>query len=121
MSFLNLEIKRMSLFIIIALLIQSYSSFLSSQPSSQLSKIELKLIDINDHHRIFVDEFGRERIFHGTNAVVKGEPWVPDTSKFSLDISLVEEDFKIMKNSGLNILRLGQCGLGLNQKDENTT
>lgn len=116
MSFLNSKFKIISLFIIVVLLNQFSSSFLSSKPSSQSSKIELKLIDNNDHHRIFVDEFGRERIFHGTNAVVKGEPWVPDTSKFSLDISLVEEDFKIMKNSGLNILRLGAMWPGIEPK-----
>ena len=29
--------------------------------------------------RVFVDSFNRQRIFHGTNAVVKGPPWIPDS------------------------------------------
>ena len=60
-----------------------------------------------DGARVFVDEHGRERIFHGTNAVVKGPPWHPDTQTFSRDVSLVEEDFVWMQNMGLNLLRLG--------------
>jgi endoglycosylceramidase len=57
--------------------------------------------------RIFVDSVGRQRIFHGVNAVVKGPPWVPATDQYSEDLSLVDEDFKEMAGMGLNMLRLG--------------
>lgn len=56
---------------------------------------------------MFVDSSGRERIFHGTNAVVKGPPWIPDWRKFSVDISMSKEDFEWMRQLGLNALRLG--------------
>jgi len=46
-------------------------------------------------------------LFHGTNAVVKGPPWLPDISSFSTDISIAEEDFQWMQKLGLNMLRLG--------------
>ena len=54
-----------------------------------------------------LDSQGRERIFHGTNAVVKGPPWHPDHTSFSTDISMSEHDFDIMRGLGLNVLRLG--------------
>ena len=55
----------------------------------------------------FVDANGRERIFHGTNAIVKGPPWYPDHASFSTDISMGEHDFDVMVSLGLNVLRLG--------------
>ena len=55
----------------------------------------------------FVDATGRERIFHGTNAIVKGPPWVPDSRTFSNDTSMTTEDFAWMRRMGMNILRLG--------------
>lgn len=58
-------------------------------------------------HRVFVDASGRERLFHGTNAVVKGPPWHPDSRNFSVDISMSREDFEWMQRLGLNVLRLG--------------
>ena len=55
----------------------------------------------------FVDDRGRERLFHGTNAVTKGPPWVPDHRAFSGDISMAAEDFAVMQRLGLNVVRLG--------------
>ena len=57
--------------------------------------------------QLFVDEYGRIRVFHGANMVVKGPPWIPDVSEFSSDLSLTEEDFQIMDMLGLNMMRLG--------------
>ena len=57
--------------------------------------------------RVFVDSHGRQRIFHGTNAVTKGPPWVPDIRSFSRDISMSKEDFALMQRLGLTVLRLG--------------
>lgn len=64
-------------------------------------------------HRVFVDSKGRERIFHGTNAVVKGPPWHPDSQSFSTDISMSENDFEWMRKLGLNVLRLGVFWAGV--------
>ena len=55
----------------------------------------------------FVDAEGREVIFHGSSAVVKGPPWYPDHAAFSTDISMAKEDFEWMQRLGLNFLRLG--------------
>lgn len=66
-----------------------------------------------DGQRVFVDSFGRERIFHGTNAVVKGPPWHPDSRSFSTDISMSKEDFQWMQSLGLNVLRLGVFWAGV--------
>jgi endoglycosylceramidase len=55
----------------------------------------------------FHDSHGRQVTFHGVNAISKGVPFVPDTSTFSADISMTTEDFEIMQELGLNVLRLG--------------
>ncbi|CAL1129550.1 unnamed protein product [Cladocopium goreaui] len=55
----------------------------------------------------FVDEFGRETFFHGSNAVVKGPPWIPSRDGFDPLTSLTAKDFELMKAAGLNVLRLG--------------
>jgi len=55
----------------------------------------------------FVDEFGRERFFHGSNAIVKGPPWIPSRGTFDPLTSLTSKDFELMKAAGLNVLRLG--------------
>lgn len=57
--------------------------------------------------RAFVEEeTGREIIFHGTTASVKGPPWYPEWREFSRDISLAREDFEWMQRLGINLLRL---------------
>jgi endoglycosylceramidase len=61
----------------------------------------------------FVDSAGRERLFHGTNVVVKGPPWYPDFNTFSPDISMAAEDFQWMQKLGLNVIRLGVIWAGL--------
>ena len=47
---------------------------------AKLPRIHLEPRD--DRPQAFVDELGREVIFHGSAAVVKGPPWYPDHSKF---------------------------------------
>ena len=60
----------------------------------------------------FVDDEGREILFHGSSAVVKGPPWYPDHSTFSDDISMSRKDFEWMQRLGLNFLRLGVMWAG---------
>ena len=69
--------------------------------------LPISLRQLETGERIFVDDAGRERVFRGTNAVVRGPPWIPDTSNWSPDISLVDKDFEILQSSGVTLLRLG--------------
>jgi len=86
---------------------QLVSPLLVIATNSPLLPIRLGPNPSGTGQRIFVDSLGRQRIFHGVNAVVKGPPWVPATDKFSKDLSLVDEDFEEMAGMGLNMLRLG--------------
>ena len=79
--------------------------------SAPLSPITLQ--QRSSGERVLIDANGRERIFHGTNAVVKGPPWVPDHRSFSVDISMAKEDFEWMQRLGLNVLRLGVLWSGV--------
>ena len=63
--------------------------------------------------RRFVDAYGRERFFHGVNAVTKGPPWIPVTDSFSIDISMHDNDFQLMQKLGLNVVRLGAMWPGI--------
>lgn len=54
-----------------------------------------------------VDDFGRERIFHGVNVIYKKQPWHPITDRFDYIKSFNDDDIKIIKDLGLNIVRLG--------------
>jgi endoglycosylceramidase len=64
-------------------------------------------IIIDPDTRTFRDEFGRARIFHGQNVVVKLPPYFPTTDKFDPFMSIVEEDFKYMQDWGVTLVRLG--------------
>jgi len=49
-------------------------------------------ITIDPETRTFRDEFGRSRIFHGTNVVVKGFPYLPQQDEFHPHLSLSDKD-----------------------------
>jgi len=59
--------------------------------SCSLPRISLKQLSTKE--RVIVDEHGRERIFHGVNAITKGPPYIPVHDEFSTDISLTHHDF----------------------------
>lgn len=63
--------------------------------------------------RRFVDADGRERIFHGVNAVVKGPPWRPATDSYDYRTSLVDEDFELLASAGVTVIRLGVMWAGV--------
>ncbi|KAL4454599.1 hypothetical protein ABPG74_021804 [Tetrahymena malaccensis] len=69
-------------------------------------------------HRI-VDEQGRERIFHGVNTVVKVKPYIPYIDAFEPCMSVSEQDFKNMKEWGLNAIRLGTMWPGVESSKGN--
>ena len=76
-----------------------------------LSKIALKATDSG--RRVFVEtDTGREIIFHGVNAVVKGSPWIPST-EFDIDTSLSERDHETLADLGVNVYRLGAMWPGV--------
>jgi len=64
-------------------------------------------ITIDPVTRTFRDEFNRTRIFHGTNVVVKGYPYLPVQDRFDPQMSLSDEDIKNMKEWGITLVRLG--------------
>lgn len=72
-----------------------------------LKKLPLRAQFGKSQHRDFVDQYGRQRIFHGSNVVVKGDPWLPRRDGFDSRTSLSPLDFKMMEAMGLNSLRLG--------------
>jgi len=84
----------------------SSSSTSSSSPSPSPITLDQSTLRM-------VDSYGREKIFHGTNSIVKGPPWHPDYETFSSDISMAGRDFDIMNDLGLNLLRLGVMWPGL--------
>ncbi|KAJ7534126.1 hypothetical protein O6H91_13G080900 [Diphasiastrum complanatum] len=53
-----------------------------------------------------VDKYGRERLFHGLNVVMKGPPWHPHTDAFDPRNSFCEGDIKLMRKWGMNVVRL---------------
>ena len=65
------------------------------------------VIKLDPETRRMIDDYGRERIFHGTNVVFKGEPWIPITDHFDPFLSFSEEDMQYLKDWGLNTIRLG--------------
>jgi hypothetical protein len=77
------------------------------QGNISLPAIKLGEPDLVRKVRPFVDTLGRERYFHGVNAVVKGYPWHPSIEGFDVDTSLSDDDFKIMQGMGFTVIRLG--------------
>lgn len=57
---------------------------------SILLSISLSQITIDPETRTYRDEFGRARIFHGQNVVVKLPPYLPILDKFDPQMSLTE-------------------------------
>lgn len=47
---------------------------------------------IDTPSRTFRDKFGRARIFHGTNVVVKLPPYLPTEDGFNYRTSMTDED-----------------------------
>lgn len=64
-------------------------------------------ISMDPNTRLFIDEFGRSRLFHGFNVVVKSAPFIPITDHFDPQMSLCDEDIADLKDWGFNFIRLG--------------
>eukprot|EP00727_Mastigamoeba_balamuthi_P001230 m51a1_g11103 putative cellulase (glycosyl hydrolase family 5) subfamily protein (512) ;mRNA; r:55237-57808 len=66
-----------------------------------------ELIRVDRSSRRFVDSAGRQRIFHGVNAVYKTAPWLPLDGPFDHRHSLTERDMDDLAAWGFNVVRLG--------------
>ncbi|XXQ30223.1 Glycoside hydrolase family 5 domain-containing protein [Plasmodiophora brassicae] len=64
-------------------------------------------------NRRLVDDAGRERFFHGVNAVYKSRPYIPRTDQFDPQRSLVDQDFSLLRDLGINAIRLGVMWPGI--------
>jgi endoglycosylceramidase len=62
---------------------------------------------MNPQTRMFIDDLGRTRIFHGFNAVVKSAPYIPITDHFDPQMSLSDQDIANLTDWGFNFIRLG--------------
>ena len=76
-----------------------------AKAGSSVSRVHLRQQPSGE--RVFVDEHGRQRIFHGTNVITKGRPWYPSRFGYDAFTSLVKEDFELMASVGINSIRLG--------------
>ena len=85
----------------------------TSVETAGLTPIHLGAPRAFDGVRPFLDSYGRERLFHGTNAVVKGPPWVPMTAMYDEDLSMVAKDFEALMAQGVNAIRLGVMWSGV--------
>ena len=56
---------------------------------------------------MFRDDKGRAIIYHGSNAVVKIDPYIPSTGTFDPEMSLNDEDIDNLVTWGFNIMRMG--------------
>ena len=82
-------------------------SYLSS--SISLFKIAK---NINSNQYVINDENNNQVFFKGVNAVVKGSPYHPKITNFDYELSLVDKDFQILYNMGVNLIRLGTMWSG---------
>jgi len=67
---------------------------------------ELGQISVDPETGHFIDKYGRVRIFHGVNAVLKESPWLPKTDDFTED-SLDPKTMDFLQDWGFNVVRLG--------------
>ena len=69
-------------------------------------------IRLHPEHRLYTDEFGRERYFHGLNVVYKSHPYLAPYESFDSEVSFSEEDMAYFEEWGLNVIRLGLIWAG---------
>ena len=67
--------------------------------------LSLECYNVNTNTHRQVDQYGRERYFHGVNVVVKGPPWIPEIDTFDPRWSFSEKDMQMLNDLGLNTIR----------------
>ncbi len=63
-------------------------------------------LTVEKQNQVLVDDDGRERLFHGTNIVVKAPPYHPEVDFFDVKDSFCDEDMTLVKSMGYNVIRL---------------
>lgn len=70
-----------------------------------LNQIECR-VKVDPITRFIVDEYGRKRVYHGTNWIQKSPPYYPNNlTDYNIYDSLVKEDYENLKSFGLTFLR----------------
>ncbi|KAJ3114451.1 hypothetical protein HDU96_002071 [Phlyctochytrium bullatum] len=64
-------------------------------------------LDGVDSQGRFRDVLGRQRLFRGTNVVMKGEPWYPWVDRWDKQYSFNIDDISFMGDLNMNAVRLG--------------
>eukprot|EP00434_Breviolum_minutum_P041186 symbB.v1.2.036635.t2/scaffold5215.1/size29738/4 len=84
---------------------------------------ELGQISVDPDSGHFVDSYGRVRIFHGVNAVLKESPWLPQSDQFTGDDSLDSKTLDFLQAWHENcqvdesyVKRVGQLSADLAQR-----
>lgn len=97
---------------IVAFMVFSSLAIAYTDQSRILSKISQTQQDSGN--RIFIEsDTGRQMLFHGINAVVKGIPYIPVSDHFDVDLSLSSQDHETLADLGVNVYRLGTMWKGV--------
>ena len=70
-------------------------------------------IQVNQDRNLFIDAQGRERFFHGVNAVYKQPPYHPSTGAWDAQESMNAQDARQLADWGFNVVRLGVMWSGV--------
>eukprot|EP00434_Breviolum_minutum_P041188 symbB.v1.2.036635.t4/scaffold5215.1/size29738/4 len=81
---------------------------------------ELGQISVDPDSGHFVDSYGRVRIFHGVNAVLKESPWLPQSDQFTGDDSLDSKTLDFLQAWHENCAQMLHLTLSLSRKPECT-
>lgn len=82
-------------------------SFIGLALTSAMAAATTQYYSIDAATRTFRDDFGRARIFHGFNVVVKKPDYLPIQDHWDFDMSITTEDLQYMSDWGVKIVRLG--------------
>lgn len=64
-------------------------------------------ISVDPDTTLFVDQYGRYRVFHGVNAIQKLAPFYPPKlDHFDANYSLSDMDLENLRGWGFNVIRL---------------
>ncbi|KAJ3413337.1 hypothetical protein HDV05_008187 [Chytridiales sp. JEL 0842] len=77
------------------------------------STVDAQSFTVDTSNGRIEDNFGRERIFHGWNAVWKTAPFLPATDSFNPYTSFSEEDVQLLASLGTNAVRLNVAWEGV--------
>ncbi|KAJ3104943.1 hypothetical protein HDU97_008691 [Phlyctochytrium planicorne] len=81
----------------------------TSPPWTVSKNVPPKPVPLNgvDGQGRYRDVLGRQRLFRGTNVVMKGTPWYPVIDRWDKQYSFNEEDIAFIADLNINAIRLG--------------